>query len=590
MKELFSRLFAKPLLTAELLFASLLASILGLTTAVFVMLVLNRYVAHGVDATLATLTVGTTFAVLFEFGFRQARFRIAQAVGRATDESLLAGAFAVLTGARAQHLEAIPPGQRREAVAGVEAVPNAFSAANLCAVLDVPMALVFLGALFLLDAGIALIASLFALTVLAVSFFLHGALRGSTKEVAAAAARRGSLLAAAITGTDTLRAFNGKGYLRRLWQGELATMTKLRRFVAQRQNLAQSVVQLAQGTMSIAIIAYGAILVVKGKMDVGALIGANILAARALSPLARLPVLIQEFAKAGQALETAREFARLPQEKTQGAALAEFRGGLEFRDVGFVFAGQPVPLFESFSLKLESGAVMVVTGSNGSGKTTLARMIVGLVEPRRGQILADGVDLQQFVPEWWRKQVIYLPQEPRLITGTLRDNIAMLKPEIDDAALNRLVAASGLRKFIDQSPGGLDSPVVNNGEGLALGIRRRVALARALATDGRLAVFDEPTEGMDGEGSGHVYAAMNDLSRRGATVIAFSHDANILRGAQVVVNLDVKPTPAVLSARTGSGASVTPPGAHAPSIKDPAASLAPGLVSGRPSPLGGDAA
>jgi ATP-binding cassette subfamily C protein LapB len=435
------------------------------------------------------------------------------------------------------------------------------------------MALVFLGALFLLDWGIAVIVCLFVGGVLAASFLLHGALRRTAKDTAAVAARRGGLIAAAIAGSDTLRAFNGKDYLRKFWRGETETMERLRKAVAGRQNLTQSLIQVAQGLMTVAVISFGAILVVKGKFDVGALIGANILAARALSPIARVAALVQEFAKAEQALEGLRELARLPQEKTQGAALAEYRGGLEFRDLGFAFAGQPVPLFESFSLKLEPGSILVVAGGNGSGKTTLARMIVGLVEPRRGQILADGVDLQQFVPEWWRKQVIYLPQEPKLLTGTLRDNIAMPRPDLDDAALNRLIVAAGLRKFIDQSPGGLDSPVVNNGEGMALGIRRRVALARALATGGRLAVFDEPTEGMDAEGSSHVYAVMNDLSRRGATVIAFSHDANILRGAQVVVNLDVKPTPAVscapraqdrgLSAKTGSGASLAPQGGGA---------------------------
>lgn len=213
-------------------------------------------------------------------------------------------------------------------------------------------------------------------------------------------------------------------------------------------------------------------------------------------------------------------------------------------------------------LEIEAGHTYVVTGGNGAGKTTLARMIVGLVEPRRGQILADGVDLQQFVPEWWRKQVVYLPQEPRLLAGTLRDNIALARPDLDDAALNRLIAAAGLRKFIDRSAGGLDAPVLNNGEGMALGIRRRVALARALGSEGRLALFDEPTEGLDAEGSGQVYAAMNDLSRRGATVIAFSHDPNILRGAQRVVNLDVKPTPAILSTRTGSAGQGANPGVN----------------------------
>ncbi|MSO85281.1 MAG: ATP-binding cassette domain-containing protein [Rhodospirillales bacterium] len=556
MKELYARLFARPGVAAELIFASLLVSVLGLSSAVFVMLVLSRYVAHGVDATLATLASGTIAAVLFEFGFRQARFRIAQGVGRARDESLGLGAYAALTGSKAQSVEAIPPGARREAVAGAEAAQTAFSAANLCAILDVPMALIFLGALFLLDIGVALIACLFVGGVLAASFLLHGALRATAKDQAAVAARRGGLIQAAIAGSDTLRAFNGQGYLRKLWRAEAETLERLRRVAAGRQNLAQSTIQVAQGLLTVAVITLGAILVVKGKFDVGALIGANILAARALSPIARLAALVQEFAKAEQALEGLRELARLPQEKTQGAALSEYKGGLEFRDLGFAFIGQPMPLFESFSLKLEPGSILVVAGGNGAGKTTLARMIVGLVEPRRGQILADGVDINQFVPEWWRKQVIYLPQEPKLLTGTLRDNIVMARPDLDDATLNRLIVASGLRKFIDQSPGGLDAPVVNNGEGMALGIRRRVALARALATGGMLAVFDEPTEGMDAEGSGTVYAAMSELSRRGVSVIAFSHDANILRGAQVVVNLDVKPTPVVLSAKTGSATPV----------------------------------
>ncbi|MBM3566919.1 MAG: ATP-binding cassette domain-containing protein, partial [Alphaproteobacteria bacterium] len=519
----------------------------------FVMLVLNRYVAHGVDATLATLTVGVTLAVLFEFAFRQARFRIAQGVGRDKDENLLLGAFAVLTGARSQNLDAIPPGQRRETVAGVEVVQAAYAPANLCAVLDAPMALVFIGVLFLFDWALAVIVCLFAGAVIGISYWLHGALKGSVRETAAAAGRRGGLIAAAIASGDAIRAFNGKEYLRRLWKGEVGAMDTIRRRLTARQNLTQTAVALVQGLMGVAVIAFGAVLVVRGELDTGALIGANILAARALSPLSRLPGLIGEFAKAEQALDSLRDFARLPQEKGQGAALSEYKGGLEFRDLGFAYPGQPVPLFESFSLNLGPGGILVVTGGNGSGKTTLARMIVGLVLPARGQILADGVDIQQFASEWWRGQIIYMPQEPKLVGGALRDNLVMLAPGMDDATLNRNVAAAGLRKFIDQTAGGLDAPVMGNGEGLSLGIRRRIALARALASGGRLAIFDEPTEGLDADGAAHVYAVMNELSRRGATVIAFSHDPNILRGAQLVVNLDVKPTPAVLAARSGAG-------------------------------------
>ena len=256
MNELKFRLFSRPLVAAELLLASLLASVLGLASTFFVILVLNRYVAHGVDATLATLAVGVTMAVLFEFAFRQARFRIAQGLGRDKDENLLVGAFAVLTGARSQAIEAMAPGPRREAVAGAEVVQAAYAPANLCAVLDVPMALVFIGVLFLFDWALALIVCLFAAAVVGLSFLLHGALKNSIKETATATARRGGLIAAAIASGDTLRAFNGKDYLRRLWKGELDIMNGIRRRLVARQNLTQTGVQLVQGLMGVAIIAF----------------------------------------------------------------------------------------------------------------------------------------------------------------------------------------------------------------------------------------------------------------------------------------------------------------------------------------------
>lgn len=557
MTELFARLFARPLVAAEILAASLLASLLGLSSAVFVMLVLNRYVAHGVDATLATLSAGVVLAILLEFGFRLARFRLARAVGRARDGTIATGAFGALTGAAAGSLDQMPPGARREAMAAVDSVAAAYSPANLCAVMDVPMALVFVAALFLLDPFIAAIACAFVVAALLLSLSLLSSLKGAAREASAAGARRAGLIGAASGAADTVRAFNARDYLRRLWQAEARALDALRRRVAGRQNLVQTLTQLAQGLMGVAVIAYGAILVVKGQLDVGALIGANILAARALVPVARLAHLVQEFAKARQAIETLRELSRLPAERAQGTELSEYRGGLEFKDLGFAYPGATTPLFESLSLRLDPGAILVVAGGNGSGKTTLARMIVGLLAPGRGQILADGVDLQQLDPTWWRRQVIYLPQEPRFLPGTLRVNLFAYCPGLNDATIARLIATAGLKTYLDRSPGGLDAPVAGLGESLSLGIRRRFALARALASDGALVLFDEPTEGLDAEGAAQVYGAMNDLARRGRTVIAFSHDPNIVRGANLILDLGVKPVPAVRPAPSANAAKPT---------------------------------
>ena len=188
-----------------------------------------------------------------------------------------------------------------------------------------------------------------------------------------------------------------------------------------------------------------------------------------------------------------------------------------------------------------------MSGINGAGKTTLARMILGLLEPVRGSILVDGVDLGQVVPLWWRQQVVYLPQEPHFLNTTIRENILAFNPGLDDAGLNRLVDSAGLREFIDQSPQGLETQLSDTGSNLALGIRRRLALARGLATGGKLAIFDEPAEGLDNEGRTQVNQVMNELARQGATIIAFSHDPNTLKGAPLLLDLNSKPVPRVIT-------------------------------------------
>lgn len=545
MSELLARLMSRPWVAVELVVASLFASVLALASSIFVILVLNRYIAHGVDTTLATLTVGVVIAIALEFGFRQVRLKLAHAVTLSKDRALGAGAFAALTGAKAQAVDALPPGLKREVVAGAETVQSAYSAPNLCALLDVPMALVFVAALFLLNWIIAAVVCGFLLAAFALSLALLASLKSPVKDLAAAAARRGGLIGTAIAAADTLRAFNSQGFLRRLWQAESKTLEGLRTRVVGRQSLVQSVNTTAQALMSVAVTATGAVLVVTNRLDIGAMIGANILAARALAAFAKLAHLAQEFAKARQALDMLKDFARLPVERGAGTGLTVYKGGLEFKDLGFVYPGAATPLFESLSLALEPGAILVVAGGNGSGKTTLARLIVGLLEPRRGQILADGVDIQQLAPEWWRRQIVYLPQEPRFLTGTIRDNLLAANPALDDAGLGRLIEAAGLRAHVDRSPGGLEAPILNTGDNLSLGIRRRLALARALATDGALGVFDEPTEGLDSEGALQVYRLMNELVRRGRTVVAFSHDPHILKGAHVILDLNYKPTPKI---------------------------------------------
>lgn len=545
MIELFRRLTARPVLFAELLLASLFVNLLALASTLYVIQVLNRYVSYGVDATLATLTIGMLIAVVLEFGFRHARLKLAAVISTGPDALASDASYRVLLRARLGALDRVAPGLRQEIARSVDSVERAFTAPTVSALLDVPFALLSVSVLLLLSPRLAAI----VVCAMGVTFLVvwagQKALREPTAIMMKAAAGTQSLLTAAVDGGDTTRAFNGFNMLFRLWESQRRALRALRRRLADTEGLNQSLSQSIASLQGVAVIAVGAMLVLKGELDVATLIGANILASRALGPIARMGSLSESLARGTQALTLLREFSQLPLEPDNGTALNPYRGRLELKDVAFIYPGNSGPLFESLSLSLEPGSILVVTGPNGSGKTTLARMLVGLIDPVRGQILVDGVDLRQIAPEWWRRQLVYQPQEPFFLPGSIADNIRINVPALDDEGLNKVAQVVGLRPFIDTASKGFGTPIADGGRTLSVGVRRRISLARALTTGGLLVVLDEPTEGLDSDGCAAVYAAMNALAAAGRTIVAFSHDPHIVRSARLHLDLGSKPVPRV---------------------------------------------
>ena len=135
---------------------------------------------------------------------------------------------------------------------------------------------------------------------------------------------------------------------------------------------------------------------------------------------------------------------------------------------------------------------------------------------------------------------MYIFQEPDFFNDTLRNNFSTYNPDLGANDIHQLLGRVDLLTLTDENPEGLDQKIKNNGRRLSLGVRRRLALARALCHDGVLAILDEPTEGMDPKGASTVYNVMNELAERKCTMVVFSHDRNIVRGANHFLNLGEK--------------------------------------------------
>jgi ATP-binding cassette, subfamily C, bacterial LapB len=552
MKELLRRLSLCPRIAWEILAASFLANLMSLASSIYVILVLNRYVGYGFDGTLYTLTSGVLIASALGFAFGEVRTRLAGVVSQGPDEDLGERTLAALARTRLGDLNRLPHGRHQEMLGALQQVEGSFDASNVAAVLDAPFMLIFLLAIALIHPWLMLLT--FVAVCLTAAFTLSGLRKGEADGLRyqLESQQHRNLLSSAVSGAETVRAFLGGEFLRRTWRRQVDTLAELRRLMDGRRQKSRMRLESVTVLLRVFIYAFGAMLAVAGDMSVGGLIGASILSSKVLQMSTSFLQAFQAARRGEQALVRLAEFHAMPLEPLSGAALREFSGRLEFRDVGFAYSGTASPLFESLNFTLSPGAILCVTGLNGVGKSTFCKVAAGLLEPGRGQVLADGVDLRQMAPDWWRRQVLYLPQEPVFLNTSIRENITLADPEPESPAcqerLSQAVRAASLKRFLDTSRQGLDMLVIEGGKALSLGIRRRIALARALMNPGKLVIFDDPTEGLDSEGCLAVYTILNALAKAGLTLIVATADANVLKGASLVLDMNQKPTPALVAA------------------------------------------
>ena len=545
MIEIIKRLTSRPILFSEMLFASLFGNLLALVSPIFVILVLNRYIAHGVDTTLATLTIGTVIAIILEYIFRRVRYRFAEVINKNVDRQQDINSFFISKNSKALSFSQIPSETIRDIITSTESVRQVYSPSNICLLLDVPFAILFLSTLYFLNPILCYITFIFVAAVSLAVLTGILSLRVPIQNMRQASGLRVQVIDALVSSPDTIRMFDRSNFLETRWLAATDSLRTLSRFIGDRQYRIQSAIRSASALLTVLIISVGALLVVDGKLDVGTMIGANILAARALMPIVGLSQQVDIWVRAGQARRSLANFAQIPLERKSGTAINNYSGNIEVKNMTFTYPNMGSTLIDEINFSVSAGEVLCISGRNGSGKTTLAKLLAGLLDPGRGQILAGGIDLQQIAPDWWRQAIMYLPQEPHFMNGSIRENFNAFNPDLTTPEIRKLLVDVGLEFLADESPGGLDQPVGKSGFNFSLGVRRRLALARALSHDGPLVILDEPTEGIDAIGASYVYKIMNEMVRNKKTIIACSHDRDIIRGAHLFLDLDEGPRPII---------------------------------------------
>jgi subfamily B ATP-binding cassette protein MsbA len=213
-------------------------------------------------------------------------------------------------------------------------------------------------------------------------------------------------------------------------------------------------------------------------------------------------------------------------------------GQIDIRNVGFQYPQRDHAALQDVSLQLQSGTVTALVGRSGSGKTTLASMLARFHLPDHGDILLDGIALQDWPLQQLRRQIAFVGQDVVLFNDTLYNNIAYGGlAGAERSSVLAAIAAAHVDEFAEQLPQGLDTAIGDRGHLLSGGQRQRLALARALLKDAPILILDEATSSLDNVSQQYIQDALQQL-QQDRTVLIIAHRLQTIEHADNIVLLE----------------------------------------------------
>ncbi|ANB03173.1 type I secretion system permease/ATPase [Ectothiorhodospira sp. BSL-9] len=523
----------------QVMLAAALTNFLGLSTALFIMVVYDRVLPNEAVESLLALTVGVGIALVFDFVVKTLRAAFIEQAGQKADIRMGRRIF--------DHVLNLRMSARRGSAGGFantlrefETLRDFFASASLVALVDLPFILLFIWVIYLIGGPLFIVPLLAVPLVLLMGLALQPFLARISRDAFEQGRNKQGVLVEAVSGLETIKATGAGPLVRERWEESVWHQSGTGRRARAIQQFALNTTAFTQQGAQVGIVVFGVFLIADGVISMGAMIAAVILTGRILAPLAQLAQTMTRINQARQSYRAIDQLMNLPSERPVGRRFLsrpDLQGRIEFQEVSFTYPGQSQPALKGVNLLIEPGERVALLGRVGSGKSTLARLLLGIHEPDQGSVRVGGNDIRQLDPADLRRHVGSVLQEAWLFSGTVRQNIAVGNPHADDARILAASRLAGAHEFLAAHPMGYDLVVGERGEGLSGGQRQLVCLARALVGDPRILLLDEPTSAMDVETEKGVIERLADLSAD-RTLVLVTHRTSLLALVDRVIVLD----------------------------------------------------
>ena len=481
------------------LIASLSISIFALVISLYSMQVYDRVIPTGGINTLITLSVGALIAIFIEFCLKIAKSTVLDNANKDMDMKYSHKIFDKFLKIRC---DALPKsiGQLTGQLQSYASVRGFITMFISFIIIDFPFALFFLAIIALISQELALIMLLFLFLTIISGFIYGNRTDALIKSSTLSSYKKLGLLVETVENAESIKSTNSGWKFQNKWNSltndGIDDEYKIKHF----NEISSYITFLIQQINYMFLIAMGAYIISSSdKLTMGSLIAISILSSRVLNPFASIPSIVMSWSRAKMSIDDLNNIFKLPSDNegmTKPLNPVITNADLVCNHISFAY-NQDSAVLKTKVLKITQGEKVGILGVIGSGKSTLLKILAGLYKPQEGMISLNGIDLHQISREKVSQTIGYLPQNVKLFSGTLRDNLALGMIGINDETIIESSKLSGLINLINSLPQGLDTLVPEGGDSVSSGQKQLIGLTRLIILNPDIWLLDEPTANID---------------------------------------------------------------------------------------------
>lgn len=502
---------------------SAIINLLMIAPSIYMLQVFDRVLSSRNETTLLMLTLMVLGTYLLICALETIRSFILIRVGMKLDEKMNSRVYT----ASFEHNLKNAGGNAGQALQDLTNIRQFLTGNGLFAFFDAPWFPIYIAIIFLFNPILGTFALVGTLILIVLAYMNEVVSKKPLEEASNISVTSNNLATNNLRNAEVISAMGMLPNLMTRWLKLNNRFLQLQAEASEKSGIVAALTKFVRMAMQSLILGIGALLVLDGEISPGMMIVASILMGRATAPVDQLIGVWKSWTNTRSAYNRLNILLEDNPINKFGMSLPSPTGQISVESVTAAPPNSPIAVIKNLSFTVDAGDTLGVIGPSGSGKSTLARLLVGVWSTTLGKVRLDGADISQWDKNDLGSSIGYLPQDVELFAGKVSENIARFG-EIDSEKVITAAKLAGVHDMILHLPKGYDTILGDNGSGLSGGQKQRIGLARSMYNDPALIILDEPNSNLDDVGERALVSAINELKKRGKTIILLTHRTSTL--------------------------------------------------------------